>query len=213
VETVIGTASPKTTAALNVLANDVLVAYVTGHTNTSVATISNSGVALAWTQRQVVVVTGYCWVSIWTAVPTGTRPGLTVTFTSTGSTGGCVLQFRDSNGVGASAKTNVLSGAPTLDVTTTSADSAVVVVNADALVLSGAARVWRTNAGALTETQYVLSGFHTVYGGYHASSGAADVVAVGLTAPTGQKYSIAAVEVLGQTPPLMQTASFMSTRE
>ena len=66
-------------------------------------------------------------------------------------------------------------------------------------------RTWRTNAGALTETSYYdyawpdafVGGYYTVYGGYHADAGAASTYAVGLSAPGGQFYSIAAVEVKG----------------
>jgi len=69
-------------------------------------------------------------------------------------------------------------------------------MNADWTAKSGAAQ-WRTGAGALTATTSgFLSGAYTVYGGYHANV-AGGSSAFGLSTPTGQKFSIAALEVKG----------------
>ena len=198
--------TPKTTAAFNILGRDVLVAYAMSENSTTVLTISNSGTALAWIQQQVVAVSGFCWLSIWTHEVTQSRAGLTVSLASggTGSFGGDVLLVRDSAGVGASAKANAVGAAPTMNLTTTVPNSLVVVANADFTAGSGA-RTWRSNAGTLTETTYVVSaGLYTAYGGYHADAGPVATYAVGLTAPS-QTYSIAAIEVKGYTPPIIMT--------
>jgi hypothetical protein len=145
--------------------------------------------------------------------PCGQNGSLAVTFTRTaGGTdkhfGGGVVAYRDSAGVGASAKVNA-TGAPTLSLTTTQADSAVVVANVDWNAVDGTSRTWRSvNGSAATELVYGRSAAHyTAYAGRHANVGAAGIKALGLSAPSGQKYATVAVEVKGSTaaPP---TAEF-----
>lgn len=205
-ETAYNTTTPKTTAAFNVLQGDVLVAYVLVNDNSPV-TISNSGAALNWTLVQSVAIAAFAWIGVWVVVSSQSRAALTVTFTRTAGLetfGGDVLLVRGSAGVGASSVTNVTSGTPSLNLTTTTPDSMIVVVNGDWVPVDGAARAWLTNAGALTETTYSFTaGTVTAYGGYHASAGPVGTYAVGLSAPAGQKYSIAAVEVLGQVTRIM----------
>jgi hypothetical protein len=212
-ETVFNTAiTPKTTAAFNVLQGDVLVAYsITDFNGTTVA-ISNSGVALAWTLQQSVVITNFCWVGLWTHVVTQSRASVTVSFTATGGGffGGNVLLIRGSAGVGASSKTNG-TGAPSLNLTTTRTDSLIVVANGDFDALA-TARTWLTGAGALTEVTYNSNANMTAYGGYHASAGPIGTYAVGLSAPTPQSYSIVAVEVFGLEPPLVFTPRHLRLR-
>lgn len=200
-ETVYNTATtPKVTAAFNILQGDVIVAYVMTDSDSTTGTIANSGTALAWTLVQSVTVVGTSWVGVWTHVVSQSRAAVTVSFGAVGGGffGGNVLLFRGSDGIGASSKTNG-SGAPTLNLTTTRANSAIVVPNVDFAVGSGA-RTWRANAGALTEVTYSVATNMTVYGGYHADAGPVGTYAVGLSLPVGQTYSIIAVEVFGQTP-------------
>jgi hypothetical protein len=63
--------------------------------------------------------------------------------------------------------------------------------------LNGLNPQWRTGAGAFTATTSAfLSGADTVYGGYHANvTGGSSTF--GLSTPTGQKSTIAALEVKG----------------
>ncbi|HZC32640.1 MAG TPA: hypothetical protein VE640_05060, partial [Candidatus Bathyarchaeia archaeon] len=209
VETAWNTSADKTTASFAVLKGDILVAwmsdegYDTGSGNTSQALgIANTGSLSAWNQEQLVQVNLYCQMAMWTA--TATADGnVTVTFSHAGAsiqhTGGRVWVFRDSDGVGASAKTNVASGAPSLAITTNRDNSALCVGDADFLVASGYARAWRTGSGELVENTFQEdTGHYTVYGGHHRHAGLAGSNTVGLTAPGGQKYSIIAVEVYGR---------------
>lgn len=190
------TTSPKTTAAFSVQTGDVLVAF--GITGDQSASLAVSGGSLTWTQAQFVNIASFCWTSIWTATATSSA-SITATFTRSGNTaswfGGNVLTFRGSDGVGASNKTNG-AGAPSLALTTTQNNSAVVVANSDWNALA-TARTWRTTAGALTEQTYFAGSQYTVYGGFHADVSTAGSKTVGLSAPTGQAYAILAVEVKG----------------
>ncbi|WP_445149843.1 hypothetical protein [Baekduia sp. Peel2402] len=190
------TGASKSTASFAVQAGDVLVAY--GMTEDSPNGLSISGGSLTWTQQQLVNTSSYGRAYVWTATASSTT-SITVTFTRSGSGqyGGDVLVFRGSGGIGASSKTNT-TGAPSLALTTTQANSAIVVASVDWNAVSGSSRTWRTGAGALTETTYSTDPAHgTFYGGYHASAGAAGSKTVGLSAPSGQQYSIVAVEVKG----------------
>jgi hypothetical protein len=190
------TPGSKSTASFAVQAGDVLVAY--GMTENSPNGLSISGGSLTWTQQQLVNVSNYGRAYAWTATASSST-SITVTFTRSGSGqyGGDVLVYRGSGGIGASAKANT-TGAPSLSLTTTQAGSAIVVAAVDWNAVDGSSRAWRTGGGSLTETTYATDPLHgTYYGGYHADAGAAGAKTVGLTAPTGQQYSIVAVEVTG----------------
>src|ERR1043166_3044012 len=145
--------SPKTTASFNVQTGDLLVALLVGaDSGGGTGGFSISGGSLSWTTQQEIGVASYCSCTVWTTVATSTT-SVTVTFTRNMAAvlyGGNVLTFRGSDGVGASSKTNVASGAPTLNLTTTQANSAIVVVNGDWTATDGASRTWRTNAGTFT---------------------------------------------------------------
>lgn len=195
-ETVWNTTTSPKTAVISVQAGDILVAI--GATGDQSSSLAVSGGSLTWTLQQSVNVASFCWTGVWTATATSTT-SVTVSFTRSGNTaswiGGNVLLFRASGGVGASNKTNA-AGAPSLSLTTTQANSAVVVFNTDWNAIA-TARTWRTGAGALTEQTYVTGTQYTVYGGFHADAGAAGANTVGLSAPTGQAYGIIAVEIKG----------------
>lgn len=202
-ETTFDTTADKTTASFNVVTNDILVACAIRESDgtLSVLNIADSQTPdLTWTKRQEVLVSGFTTATIWTATADFTG-SMTVTLSDTeaGQKHGLnVLTFRSSDGVGASSKTNVDGEAPTLDITTTQANSAIVVVNGDWNAADGTTRTWRANAGALTEQSYFRNASnYTIYIGYHADSGAVATYAVGLSAPAGQKYSIAACEIKG----------------
>ena len=207
------TSNPKTTASFDVLLGDVLVAFSVIENSGSAVGIS--GGSLTWTLQQSVTASFYCQLFLWTAVVDADK-SMSVTFTRSGNTyyfGGNVLTFRGSDGIGNSSVTNVASGAPTLNITTTQANSAIVLTNGDWNASDGASRVWRTNAGALSETSYFRNTTnYAIYGGYHADAGAINTYAVGLSAPSGQGYSIAAVEVLGSAAAAVSDPPFLFVR-
>ena len=209
VETAFNSAtSPKTTASISVLAGDILVAYSVKEGNGNAATAVSGG-SLTWTLRRSVNVTDYTEVNLWTAVVDSDK-SMTVSFTDADGAGlglffgGGVINFRASDGVGDSAVTNVSSGAPSLAITTTQADSALVAVNGDWNAADGASRTWRTvnsitptsgNGGE--RTYFRDSSRYTLYAAYWSDAGAIGSKTVGLSAPGSQKYSIAVVEIKG----------------
>lgn len=205
--TVTNFSSPSFTVAVG----DVLVAVGALGDNLTSLTITNSNTAFEWTQRQVVAVSQFCYLSVWTTTAKAAQ-SMTVTMTRAGVPGNTlfagmnVLTFRGSYGIGASAKANNASGAPTVSLTPIGVNSIIVMFAADWTALDGAARTYSTingitptASGALEFTYFRDAANYTVYGVYWNTTGAIAADAPGVTAPGAQKYSIVAVEVLGNS--------------
>jgi hypothetical protein len=204
-ETAWNTAANKTTASYAVLLNDILVALGVGEGWSS----ASDNIAIAngptWTVEESHRVGSNCSVTV-SVGTAGSNTSYTTDFTDTSATqfmGGNVLTFRASDGIGASEKAQG-SGAPTLNITTLQANSALVVVVADFNAADGASRTWRTvngitpTAGNSMELTYFRDGSrYTVYIAYYSDAGATGSKTVGLSAPSGQSYSIIAVEIKG----------------
>lgn len=144
-------------------------------------------------------------MKMWTAVAAaaGTQNfSLSMTINPTPAPFGFhVMVFRDSDGVGI-ADWSASSGSPNRNITPTDANSAIVVVNADWLAVSGAIRIWTTAVVTPTainglERDYFNSANYTTYAAYYDDVAEVAVRTVGLSQPGGQAYSIGIVEVLG----------------
>lgn len=195
--------SPKS-ASVTVANGDALVVIaIVEDDSRSLATPSGGG--LTYTLQEEIAVTDYTHLYVWTALSTsGQTFTLSVSHSSGDNTmwyGFIALRFSSVTSIGAAEKTNVSSGAPSLSITTTSANSSLVVANGDWNATDGTSRTWRSvNGSAATETTYFRDASHyTVYTGYHTDAGATGAKTVGLSAPSGQKYAIAAVELVGGT--------------
>lgn len=211
--------SPRT-QSVTVTAGERLV--VIGSSEDGSTTLATpTGGSLTYTLQQSVVVASYCTVYVWTATASSSATfDVSITASGGGQFGFNVLRFSGSDGFGASTKTNVASGAPSLSLTTGSANSAIVAINADWNAGSGS-RTWRTinsitpTAGS-GEVSYAATGNFTIYGAYWSDAGTAGAKTTGLSAPTGQKYAIIALEVLGTagssdaTPTPAATAAVVS---
>lgn len=197
--------TPKT-LSIAVNAGDTLVVY--GLSDNDLTTISTPSDGVnTYLSIQSIVITDYCWTGAWkTTAATSTT--LTVSCTRGGAGGdhwgiGWYLH-RNSAGVGASSKTNVSGGAPSLALTTGSANSAIINVVGDWNAIDGtSSRVWRTinsivpSSGAGTEGLFLFdSTLATLYSARWTDAGAAGSKTTGLSAPAGQKYSIIAIEIL-----------------
>jgi hypothetical protein len=123
-----------------------------------------------------------------------------------------IMRFSDSDGFGASNLALVASGAPTINITTTQANSAVCVLIADWNANTGTGRTWRTTAGSFTENIYIAPGNYTVMGGVHPDVGVIGLKTVGITAPTNYKSVIMAFEILGSSggPPTADFGAMLS---
>lgn len=201
--------TPKTSGSISVQAGDVLVGVgVVEGSESPTWNGTFTGGSLTWTERQEVAVTDYPAITAATAVAASTTSLTTSLARTAGGSnlvfGQTTFAFRGSDGVGASAKTNVNGGAPSLNITTTQDNSAIVVVVGDWNAVDGASRTWRAvngvtpTAGNGYERSYFYSSAdYTVYVAYYPDAGAAGTKTVGLSAPGSQKYSIVAIEVKG----------------
>lgn len=184
--------------------NDVLVIPASG-ADTGQTINTPTGGGLTYTLAQSHVLSSNCTEYLWTA-PVGSGSTYTLSFTSAANGndwGFNALRFSSTDGVGASNKANG-TGAPSIGLTTTQANSAVVVVAADWNAVDGASRTWTTvngltpTAGNGQEVSYFFNSLQfTLYVAYYPDVGAAGAKTLGLSAPTGQKFVIIAQEVKG----------------
>jgi hypothetical protein len=193
--------------SVTVAVGDVLAFLGTSETQITWAAPTSTP-SLTWTLAQNVTVASYSGSVIYTAtVGAGQAGSYSISCNPTNASafhwGFTIERWSGSGGVGTSAKTNVASGAPSLALTC-AANSAVSCVNGDFAALSGT-RTWRTINGITPtsgsgELVYVQDGgAYTAYVAQWSDVGTAGSKTVGLTAPTGQKYAICAVEILGST--------------
>jgi hypothetical protein len=143
---------------------------------------------------------GYAWTE---AGSTGS-----VTITSNVNTasnwGMFVWVLRDHGGIGADASRNQADTLPSHTVTTTGANSALLVANGDFESNDGASRTWTSiNGSTGSERLYQRDAgvVYVFYANEYADTGAAGSKTFGMGAPAGQDYALVAVEVLGTTPP------------
>lgn len=126
-------------------------------------------------------------------------------------------RFSGSEGIGAAESAVVDDAAPTLNITTTQANSALFVIVGDWEANDGTTRTWNTvngftpTAGNGQELVYFRdSAAYAVYVAYYPDAGAVGVKTVGLSAPGGQDYTIAAVEIKGTAGPPPSPGSLAS---
>lgn len=196
------TTSPKTSPSISGVTGDrIVVIGMSANELTKLNTPTKTGTAHTWTlQQSQAALVDYGTIYVWTTTLTVTE-SFTVSVTKAGGAdffGISVHQYRDSDGFGTSNKTNAASGAPSLTTSSLSTDSAVVTGVSDWQAVDGTSRTWRSvNGSAMTESSYFRDA--TMYGLYvgRANAGAAGTETVGLSAPSGQKYVMAYIEVLG----------------
>jgi hypothetical protein len=198
------TTTPQTTSVTTAV-GDTLVAIGLSEAGTNTAlTTPTGGTGLTWTLRQSDVAS-FEGAWLWTA-PAVTAETFTFSL-ARGATarqwGFNVLRYTGVSAVGASNKATFNPGTPTVVLTTTQANSAIVLGIADTSAKDGASRVWLTSAGSFTEQSYAFSStIYTAYVGWHPNVGAVGSKTVGLSAPTSQTAGILAVELKGFPDPI-----------
>ena len=203
------TTTPKTGTSRTYQDGDVLIGFGGKENDTAVPVLTLSGgTGFTWSigASQDPNLDGLAsYGRIWSATVVGGQtfqPSFARDVSST-RFGGNVLTFRASDGVGAVASTNngTGSGAPSLDLTTTQDNSAIVMFVADWNAVSGASRAYRSVNGATpVEVTYDNSGAGSswvMYGAYYADAGTAGLKTVGLSTPSTMRYVILAIEVKG----------------
>lgn len=208
-DSVQGTTTLSKSVTVDVQAGDLLLLFIWADDYTvDLGTPTNSGSALTWTFGTWSTASNYGSQDTWSAVCPDARTAMTVSqsVSNSGPWGFTVFVYRNHDGLGALASARGASGAsspavnsstPYVALTTTQANSAVVFASTDWNEASGSP-TFRTTAGAVTsQTIYTATGSN-MYMALHTDVGAVGSKTVGMTAPTGQKWTIVAVEVKGQ---------------
>ena len=205
------------TLSVSTQAGDVLVVYA-GVESSSLLIDTPTGNGVTFTLQEFHDGSdNHCATYIWTGIDaTG---GTNWTIECVGDSeffywGFGVAVFRNSTGIGATDQITDIEGtAQTLDLTTTSDNSAVLLVQTDWVPVNGASRTWATvnsitpSSGNGMELHYTYQALkYTGYAGYYSDVGSAGTKAVGVTSPANQRYTIAAVEIEGSAGPPANTA-------
>jgi hypothetical protein len=201
-ETVFNTTTTPKTLSITTQTGDVIVAVGMGSNwANSGSDLTISGGGLTWTQQQANDQNSYSQHHVWTATATAnTTFNISVSNPAAGTDFGfSYTQWRGSAGIGASNKAFNPNGIPTVGLTTTQADSAIVWSNTDWVPVDGATRAYLSiNGSGPTERTYFFDGgIGTFYVATYANAGTAAAKTAGLSTPGGQKYVNIAVEVLG----------------
>jgi len=169
-------------------------------------TMTPSGGGQTYTARKTAAPGGFaCWCAVHTATVSGSPGAMTVSATVTASSYHSMVVERWSNAaLAATPASNVtINGSaggsgvttPTSDLTTTAPNSIVSWVSADVNALNPATRAYRLSA---TEDGIYdgSAGANSVQYHAYASVASAGTVVIGMTAPTGQNWVMAGIEIL-----------------
>lgn len=198
-------AATRTTAAFTATAGNMLVVVAASENGNYTEPGPPVSSGLTFTSQVDIGAAGFdCGIRVWTA-PVGSTGSRTVALTcgGTGSRywGFDVYEFSGSDGIGAVA-TILSSAALSVGITTLADNSALVCVNGDFNAVDGASRTWLAINDAAIEKDYFRNAVaYGVYTAYWADAGAAGAKTVGLSAPSGQRIAMAAIEVKGASAP------------
>lgn len=203
----------RTTGSFSVLAGDVLVVVEATENSTFTSTTPTGG-SLTWTSVKAAAFSDINEADVrsWTAT-VDVDKSMTFSLTAATGTGArswgfVVYQFRGSDGVGASAITQQISGSTSASqaLTTLAANSAILAISADWNAIDGATRTWATinsvtptSGNGLERIYFRNASAYTVYSAYWSDVGATGSKSAGVSAPTGQRNSIIAIEIKGST--------------
>jgi hypothetical protein len=204
------------TASVTTQAGDVVI--VSGGGEYEGITLSTpTGNGISFTLRDSIIVSDYSTGYIWTGTDnTGGTFNISVSAATSGVWGFTVLVARNMS-IGATTKNNA-SGTATLNVNATTTNSTIAVLNLDWNAVSGASRTWTTvngttpSSGNLLEAGYgFTSTKYTFYSAYYPDVGAPGAKTVGLSAPTGQKYTLIAIELIPIVTNMAAATAWLAT--
>lgn len=211
------TTTPKTVSVTTAV-GDVLAILTAGESDFTTLDLPTGGTG-TYVNQENIDVADRCSIRVDTAVTGISAQTYTLNQANSGSGkwGFTGARFSGSNGIGAAESTNALDAAPSLSITTLQANSALVVIVGDFEANDGASRTWLTvngftpTAGNGQELVYFRdAAAYTVYVAYYPDAGAAGAKTVGLSAPAGQDYTIAAVEIIGIAGALASNVRFVA---
>ncbi|WP_394620936.1 DUF4082 domain-containing protein [Lentzea sp. JNUCC 0626] len=203
------------TGNVTIAAGDVLVLIVDTSDFLRLAGTPVGGNAINWTLQQKSEFFDYANQYIWTATAPSAQNFTLSVPASNGNPGAQEVFWRlhrysGSGGIGASNIAHA-AGTPTLGITTTRENSALPFHICDWNIVDGSGRSYLTSAGAAPELGYARTSAATYYHAVHHNVGAAGAKTVGLSAPSGQVWTLGVVEVLGDTIAPSQVTDLKAT--
>jgi hypothetical protein len=212
--TAYNTTTATKTLSVTLAIGDILA--IIGESFVSTNTLGTpTGGSLTYTLKQsIVAVSGQNNLYLWTTSASATAQTFSISITMAGvanNWGYNALRFNAINAVGASNKGNGSASAPSLSLTTTSANSIVVIGDSD---FNGSltAATYLTTAGTCNEAFHDTSGGGgTFWSAYYPSVGAIGAKTVGMSAPT-QTWGLVAVELTQTLVTSLVRKSFVATK-
>jgi hypothetical protein len=185
------------TASFTPPSGSIVCAKVVGADDGAACTgITISGSALTFTSRVNQIVANHTPVAIATAIGGGAATTVTAAFAGGGVQRILVVSVWTGAQLAGTPATNVLDQgagvAPSSTLTTAAANSVLDGVVGDWAAIDGTTRTYRSSA---TEQAYHTSATNYTAYAFHQAAAAAGSQTYGLTAPTGQNPSLAAIEV------------------
>jgi hypothetical protein len=201
------TGASKSITNITTQAGDVVVVYGAIENNFDFMN-TPSGNSISFTlQQSFDNDTNYSPVYMWTGVDSAGGSNWTLSTTVSGGSkqwGITCLVFRNAS-VGTSAITATGNVVPTKSITTTQANSAIVVLITDWDAVNAGTRTWQTvnsiapSTGNGYEIDYTFSsGQYTMLGGYYPDAGSTGSKTVGLASPSpSDHFAVVAQEIKG----------------
>ena len=185
--------------------NDIIIVKAsTEDAGTPMNTPTATGGGITWTQRVTDSTANHCFVSIWTGIVTSGGSAITVSSSpANGTVGFHSMEVEQWPGAScklasspATAKTLGSTGTATTTITTAASGSAVSWLDADWSAKSPTGRTYSTTSATPTE-EGIHDGSTADYVAYYLYQQAATAGSqtFGVTVPTGQTYSLLAIEV------------------
>lgn len=215
------TATTPKTVSVTVLPGDCLIVMALAANANSPTSTAPTGDSLTYTQVASLGTTGnHARVIAWTATATtGSTFNVSATRPSSNAAvlwGVVVWVYRGSDGFGAVGAPTVNSTSNSVTLTTTGANSALLVGSVDWNSTDGTTRTRRTvNSTTGTEESYFRDAAeYTLYVQRYDDTGATGSKTAGYSAPTGQATGTIAIEVLGAAggAPAIPATLVMQTR-
>ena len=179
----------------SVPAGALLVLACQTETHSSNATVSSSP-SLTWTKRADASATNSGDAEIWTAVfSAGGNITVTSDFGDYAHSAVCYVITNQETTLGGASTTGTSQSAPSVNITTTRANSIIIGAVCDWNAVNGSSRSYRNSP---TETFYhFASGAFTTYN-FYKTAASVSTYTQGLTAPTGQSSGTVLYEIRGE---------------
>lgn len=192
------TSTTRTTPSYSPTAGTILVGCAVSE-NTDAKPVSSISGGPTWTQQYLDNTDSKASVALYTATAAG--GAITSTVTSGGAYSGkmglAVLQFTGSDGIGAKNTAKGTTGFPSVSLTTTQANSAVVMVVGDWAAITGTSTFSTVNSTPVEIVDYADGASYGVHIAYWPDVGAAGAKTFAMSAPSGQNWTAHVIEIKG----------------